>query len=274
MRRRESTFELLIALPWYIAAAIGAGLYLGAPSIASFIGTFAPILAQLAPTIAELAKLLSYIVLGAGALSLIRGFLVRRKFAEQRTLADLRALSWQMFESIVGEAFHRQGYTVIETGLGGADGGVDLVLSKDGKRYFVQCKQYRASSVSVTVVREIFGVVAAQRAAGAIVVTTGTFTKDAIAFAAKQPIELVDGAKLEMMVRDINGIAAPVPVNAEASASAQPSRPAAARPADGSKKQINCPKCDSTMVLRTAREKGTEFYGCSRYPRCRGTRQV
>ncbi len=33
-----------------------------------------------------------------------------------------------------------------------------------------------------------------------------------------------------------------------------------------------CPKCDSPMVLRTAKkgdQKGEDFWGCSNYPRCR-----
>lgn len=36
-----------------------------------------------------------------------------------------------------------------------------------------------------------------------------------------------------------------------------------------------CPHCDSPMVLKTARRgrrRGIKFYGCSRYPRCTGTR--
>lgn len=35
-----------------------------------------------------------------------------------------------------------------------------------------------------------------------------------------------------------------------------------------------CPKCGSTMVLRTAargQHKGNQFWGCSDYPRCKGT---
>lgn len=34
---------------------------------------------------------------------------------------------------------------------------------------------------------------------------------------------------------------------------------------------IKCPKCGSNMVLRTGRHG--KFYGCSKYPRCRGTRE-
>lgn len=35
-----------------------------------------------------------------------------------------------------------------------------------------------------------------------------------------------------------------------------------------------CPRCGSKMIERTNRKTGQTFFGCSRYPRCRGTRQV
>jgi DNA-binding helix-hairpin-helix protein with protein kinase domain len=40
---------------------------------------------------------------------------------------------------------------------------------------------------------------------------------------------------------------------------------------------VSCPKCSSRMILRTAqrgRNAGNRFYGCSRYPSCRGTRSA
>jgi len=49
-------------------------------------------------------------------------------------------MSWQQFETLVGEGFLRRGGRVKETGGGGPDGGVDLVLSKDGEKTLVQCK--------------------------------------------------------------------------------------------------------------------------------------
>jgi very-short-patch-repair endonuclease/RecA/RadA recombinase len=36
--------------------------------------------------------------------------------------------------------------------------------------------------------------------------------------------------------------------------------------------QPQCPRCGSRMALRTARGSGTRFWGCTRYPSCRGTR--
>ena len=32
-----------------------------------------------------------------------------------------------------------------------------------------------------------------------------------------------------------------------------------------------CPDCGQPMVLRTNRAKGSRFWGCSAYPKCRGT---
>jgi restriction system protein len=35
-----------------------------------------------------------------------------------------------------------------------------------------------------------------------------------------------------------------------------------------------CPRCGAAMVLRTSRKDGSQFWGCPKYPACRGTRQV
>lgn len=35
-----------------------------------------------------------------------------------------------------------------------------------------------------------------------------------------------------------------------------------------------CPRCGSKMIKRASRKTGQSFFGCSRYPKCRGTRQV
>ena len=35
-----------------------------------------------------------------------------------------------------------------------------------------------------------------------------------------------------------------------------------------------CPRCGSTMLLRTSRRNGSQFWGCPGYPKCRGTRSA
>jgi restriction system protein len=105
------------------------------------------------------------------------------------------------FERLVSEAYRLQGYAVTEVGGGGADGGVDLVLSKGGEKFLVQCKQWKAFKVGVDVVRELYGVMAARGATGGFVVTSGRFTDDATAFASGRNVKLVDGPKLRGLVQ-------------------------------------------------------------------------
>lgn len=189
-----------------------------------------------------------------------------RKLLDSRPdIASLRDLTWQEFERLVGEAFRRQGYTVAETPVG-ADGGVDLVLAREGERTLVQCKQWKSSNVGVKTIRELFGVVAAEHANHGIVVCCGHYTRDAISFAENKPLELIDGKKLWSMIEDARPDAPGSDARSE-----NPDEDITAQ-----KSQPLCPKCGSTMVLRTASKgayAGSQFYGCSRFPACRGTRQ-
>lgn len=39
-------------------------------------------------------------------------------------------------------------------------------------------------------------------------------------------------------------------------------------------KTLECPRCGGEMALRKNAANGNEFYGCKRYPDCRGTRSA
>lgn len=187
----------------------------------------------------------------------------------QSASADaLNGMNWQQFERLVGEAFRQQGYAVAETGGGGADGGVDLVLSRGGEKFLVQCKQWRAFKVGVDVVRELYGVMAAKGSAGGFVVTSGRFTDEAVNFAKGRNISLIDGPKLEKLIHQVGR--ARTPDRTQLSTPMQlvtTSRLSVADPA--------CPICAKPMVRRTAKRganAGGEFWGCTAYPTCKGTR--
>jgi restriction system protein len=171
----------------------------------------------------------------------------------------LNAMSWQQFEALVGEAFRRKGYAVTETGGGGADGGIDLVLKKGGETFLVQCKQWKAYKVGVSTVRELYGAMAANGATGGFVVTSGVFTDEARAFARGQNIELMDGKALHALIRGVTVPSKPAPVLKVVATASEPV----------------CPICQSAMVKRTAKRganSGNAFWGCSQYPACKGTR--
>ena len=178
----------------------------------------------------------------------------------------LDGISWQEFEMLVGEAFRLQGYQVAETGGAGPDGGVDLVLRRGGEKFLVQCKQWKAFTVGVTIIRELYGVMAANGAAGGMVVTSGRFTDDANAFAAGRNVTLIDGPALLKLIQRAQA--------ARQAGSKEPVTTAATAPK--AVIQPLCPSCSKPMVRRTAKKGGTAgstFWGCVDFPACRGTRQ-
>lgn len=281
-RKKSSTFEDLIeivsCLPWWAGVGLAVLAYvllhpiavaeIPVPTQAGKMGEFAG--RQLYKTFATIGQyLLPFAFCIGAALSAWR----RRQRSQladgvaQSASADaLNGMSWQEFEILVGEAFRRKEFAVTETGGGGADGGVDLVLTKDGEKFLVQCKQWRAFKVGVNVVRELYGVMAAKGAAGGYVVTSGQFTQEAKDFASGRNITLMDGAALKTLLDSVQS--RPAANNAAAVATKQ--EPTGTVPPA-------CPKCGGIMVMRVARQgsnAGSEFWGCPKFPACRGIRSL
>lgn len=184
---------------------------------------------------------------------------------------SLEGMSWREFEMLVGEAFRLQGYQVKEEGGAQPDGGVDLVARKGSEIFLVQCKQWKAFKVGVDVVRELYGVMAAQGAAGGFVVTSGRFTDDAVAFASGRNVRLIDGTKLFGLLQQAKAAR-----SGRRESGVSPARPTEQHPAAAvADASPACPKCSAPMVKRTAKKgvgAGAQFWGCSGYPACRGTR--
>jgi restriction system protein len=107
-----------------------------------------------------------------------------------------------------------------------------------------------------------------EEAHGAIFVTSGSFTPDAIDFARGKPIKLVDGRELVETLRGLQPKRRAPPNPGRTQAAKAP----VVTTAEGA---TTCPRCGSAMVKRVAKqgaERGNEFWGCSRFPACRGTR--
>jgi restriction system protein len=216
---------------------------------------------EVAPTHAAdyIVPLLFVIGAAVGALAQIRRQGLLLKVAESASPTALGEMSWRDFEGLIEEAFRIRGYSVRRLGGDRPDGGVDLVLDRGAEKVLVQCKQWRAFRVGVTVVRELYGVMAAQGAAAGIVVTSGSFTPDAIEFASGRNVRLIAGPELHTMIQ-------------QAKASLAPARAGAKPQTSASAGALCCPKCGSAMVRREAKRganAGRAFYGCSRFPDCR-----
>ncbi len=254
----EDVFDMCAEAPWGFGVA-AAALFAVIGLILMARMTHNAVEVALRPLAGLLFGVFTVVSLAASAVSAIKGLSRRQLLDRQKGLDSVLSLSWREFEHLVGEAYRRQGYDVEETGGGGADGGIDLVLRGHGETVLVQCKQWRDRQVGVEKVRELFGVVTAERADRGILVTSGNFTNEAQAFKVGKPLTLVDGPALEQLVRD---------VQAPRTASVPTPPPAPAT-------STTCPRCGSPMVLRTAKRgasAGNSFYGCTKYPACKGTR--
>jgi restriction system protein len=191
---------VLLGLIGCLAIRYGIGLYAG--------GHSDPLFAGIAKDARDgmLAPLAWMLLVGCwiGALASFFNRGKRRRLLDSQTGIDsLRRMSWRQFEQLAGEAFRRQGYTIEETGLGGADGGIDLVLRKNGKTTLVQCKQWQNRQVGVKVVREMYGLLVHHKAASVKIVALGDYTPDAHRFAQGKPIELIHGGELIATVRKL-----------------------------------------------------------------------
>jgi len=248
-RRKSSWVDDLILAPWWVSTALALLAY-----------GILPALLPAAVVNGGLVIFITFVLLAISAVSGLRSLRGRLLLDSQTSLDSLRALPWKRFEDVLAEAYRRRGYQVVETLGGGADGGVDLRLRKDGQVIVVQCKRWKGKPVAVQVVRELYGVMIDQRASAAKIVATTSFTSDAVAFAKGKPIELVDSNGLLRLVRD---------VQTSSRVTMSSNEPDHLTP--------NCPSCNTPMVLREARRgkyAGEKFWGCTNYPKCRKIRQL
>ena len=267
-RDRHLLIELT-RLPWWVSLVFAAVVFAALRWLAPALTGSRPVLAPLGQAAAAHAHWVAAIFLLPIPFALF-GAARRRRLVEARPSIDrLLTMPWQEFEQLVGEAYRRQGYSVTERGGAAADGGIDLELRTQDKTLVVQCKRWKSRTVGVELVRELYGAMVGDEAHGAIFVTSGRYTPDAIDFARDKPIKLLDGRELVELLKGVRG-ERETTVEAPARGTEAP----LIRTAEG---PMMCPRCGSAMVRRVAKQgagAGNAFWGCSRFPACRGTRSA
>lgn len=175
---------------------------------------------------------------------------------DQEILAMMRGMHPSEFEEFTAKLFASMGYQVQIVG-GANDGGIDIEMTKDGRKSIVQCKKFITRKVTPHDVRDFFGAMGDRHIDGkGFFVTTNIFTLEAERFAEGKPMELIDGVRLIQLVRksDILG-----------------KQQSSQTDTQFTPQQEKCPQCGSTLVTRVNRTNGRRFLGCSRYPACRFT---
>ena len=177
-------------------------------------------------------------------------------------LASLRP---DQIELLLGEIFRREGYTVELSAALGADGLSDLTLRRDGESIPVQSRDWLAARITEQEVREFYAVMAGTAAPRGVLVTTGTFSREARELAAEKSIELIDRAALAQRIAAVRRPGE----NFFDVASWIGDFTACARIFDP-----ECPCCAQAMVIRHHRADGSAHWACTTYPRCAGKRET
>lgn len=167
---------------------------------------------------------------------------------------NLRSIDWFQFEKLIAAIYTAKGFTVKRLGGANPDGGVDLIVENSKEKFISQCKHWRTWKVGVRQIREFLGTLTDTKVPKGVFITLQGYTDDARTLAAKHGIVIVSETGVLQMLHEIDWNNNRVIVDT-----------------------LNdvrkfCPRCESEMVLRTARRGtnvGGKFWGCSRYPTCR-----
>lgn len=177
--------------------------------------------------------------------------------------ADFSTLRQDQVALLLGEIFRREGYTVELSAALSTDDGSDLTLRRDGESIPVRSQDWKTARVNERELREFYGLMAGTAAPRGIVVTTGSFTREAREFAEDKSIELLDRRALEQRIAAVRRPEEnlfDVPSWIEDFATS-------ARIFDP-----ECPSCGQAMTLRRHRTEGADSWVCASAPRCAGKR--
>lgn len=169
------------------------------------------------------------------------------------THKTLQEMEWFSFERLCEEYIKAEGNIALRT-QSGKDGGVDIYIydrSLKNKLAIVQCKAWN-KYVGVSVARELHGVMVSEKVDVGIIMITGKFSDDAIEYAIKNGIGLINGEKL---IEEINNLPN------------EQRELIIAEVLNDDYKTPTCPSCNIKMKFR----ENNNFWGCPNYfktPKC------
>lgn len=130
------------------------------------------------------------------------------------SMADIDAMSGLEFESFVGDLLKSLGYSGVEVTKSSGDQGVDVIASKDGTKYAIQCKNY-SSPLNNKPIQEVTTGKAVYGCDVGVVLTNSTFNQHAVEAANATGTLLWDRQTLQKMLSQ-SSFAKPVsPVDAK-----------------------------------------------------------
>jgi restriction system protein len=170
----------------------------------------------------------------------------------------LKHLEWRRLEELCAAYFEELGFkTAIAHER--ADGGAEICLYAAGAEepsVLVHTKTWDAYPIGIKPVRELRAAMTAANLSEGVMIASGRFTPEAVAFAAKEHIDLIDGASLLAKLAALpaeKGLALLKFVT------------------KGDFLTPTCPRCFIKMTASKSTGHGRMFWGCRNYPSCKLT---
>ncbi|NLP51291.1 restriction endonuclease [Bacillus sp. RO1] len=119
--------------------------------------------------------------------------------------ANIRKFKPSQFEHYVGDLFSKFGFENVEVSPPTNDGGKDIVMWKDGKKYYVECKLYKKSTIGRPDIQKFVGAMVSDNVDYGYFINTGKYSEAAHEYAKnfKGKLELIDINKLMILVNKI-----------------------------------------------------------------------
>jgi len=181
--------------------------------------------------------------------------------------ASPKNINSQEFEDFVYRIFIQRGYAITEKSDDAYDG-ADLVLQRNDESTYVQYKDWQEQQVDVTAIGELYVAMEFAGVKHGIAITMGEFTAEALDFSLGKSLMLINGADFSQMIE-----ALPPASDVAADKKSEESIEAAIDKQEMPELEPLCPICSQKMIKRTAKKgknAGNTFWGCSKFPGCRG----
>lgn len=171
-------------------------------------------------------------------------------------------IEWRRFEAVCEALFAQVGFQTTAQPRSG-DGGVNIWLrsrnAQGGPVAVVQCKHWQRKPVGVKELRELLEAMGSQQLKRGTFAASGRFSRDALQFAQDHGVNVLDGAALLALIARRKPDQQQLLLNVAY---------------EGEYWRPTCANCGTKMVERQVSQRGSAFWGCFDYPRCRNTLSI
>lgn len=127
---------------------------------------------------------------------------LKKMLTSSDSLDKLYTLNPFDFEEAVAEMFRKKGFQNVKITPSSLDGGIDIIMEKNGESYGVQCKKYDPESyLKIEIVKAVIPSCQRLGLMHPVFVTTAKFSEHTRMYMRDENMWLIDGAELVKMIK-------------------------------------------------------------------------